>query len=236
MIDEGLAELERRSNGAVGPVPFLTPSIGLWPGLYVVAGPLGVGKTQLLCEAAVRAASAGIETAVHTPAATAAETTARLLGAHHRRPWPAIYTGDRARPDPASLVALPLAIRAAPTDERLVVTDRWRGTVDRTREQTVLAAVDTKLTVDPRQAMDVRAEELLEIVVLDDALGAAADGIFVLLSGPAAAPDSWRSVRLGVAHLRYGTPFWIDLRFNGTWFEEDADEIELAFTDRPTRE
>lgn len=228
MIDEGLDILARRNAGALAPLAFLDLDVPLWPGLHVVTGDVGVGKSQLALQAAICAARHGAVTAVNTPLASVAETTARLLGLVNGASWSAIYAGDLSV-DAGALSSLPLAIRAAPTDETLVVTDRCPRHIDRDREQTVIATVDAPIKVDAASLMDLPADRVLAHVQIDPELVAAADTVFVLATMPPHEPGAWRGARLAVAHRRAGVPRWIDLRFDGTRFEREAEEIQIEF-------
>lgn len=229
MIDEGLETLARRAAREHTPLPLLDLGLDLWPGLHLVVGDVGAGKSQLALNAAVAAARRGVVTAVHAPLASVAETTARLLGVVHRTSWTRIFTGEIPTPSGAPLADLPLAIRAAPSDETLIVTDRCPRSIDRDRAQTVLATVDCRVNVDAATLMDLTPERVLAHVELDRELLSAADTVLVLATMPPLGPDAWRGARLAVAHRRAGVLGWADLRFDGTRFEREAEEVELEF-------
>src|SRR5512146_2720472 len=68
LIDGALALLRARASGAARPIPLpwgdLAEALGggLWPGLHVLTGGTGTGKTQLALQAALVAATAGTPT------------------------------------------------------------------------------------------------------------------------------------------------------------------------------
>jgi RecA/RadA recombinase len=235
---EGIDRLRRRSTRDAPPIPLPFPALadalggGLWPGLYVVAGPIASGKTQLLCSLALHAAQNGIETAVHTPAAAPAETSARLLGLSSFTAWSSLFVGDTPVDDAQveRLTSLPLEVVAAPSnpDKRLMVTDRLKAPLDRSGSQTIVAAVDGVLTSRPRVVAEAAPCDLLDHATIDPELANAADGVLVIVPLGPIETGVWRTVRIGLAKLRHGVPRWCDLRFNGTWFEEEEDEIELS--------
>ncbi len=229
MIDEGLETLAKRAANEHNALTLLELGLDLWPGLHLVVGEVGAGKSQLALNAAVAAARRGVETVVHTPLASVAETTARLLGVVHGVSWSRIFTGATEVPDAAPLAALPLALRAAPSDEALIVTDRCPRSIDRDRVQTVIATVDCAVRADAPGLMDLAPDRVLAHVDLDRELLSAADTVLVLATMPPLAADAWRGARLAIAHRRAGVPQWVDLRFDGTRFDREAEEVELEF-------
>lgn len=59
----------------------------LWPGLHLIAGPHGVGKTQLLLQTAVQNALLGIKTQVDLPHTAPREASLRVASTMANIPW-----------------------------------------------------------------------------------------------------------------------------------------------------
>lgn len=243
MLLEGIETLRERSQDDITPIPVPYAGLadalggGLWPGLFVVAGPAGAGKTQLLLSFALTAARKGLDTAVHMPVSAPSETSARLLGLASGHRWSHLFAGRTPIEDGdvEALTGLPLDVVASPSnpDKRLMVTDRLKAPLDRFGRQTIVTAIDAPLSAPGRVVAEADAQDVYDMLTIDPSLVNDADGVLVVVPVGPVVPDGWRSVRLALARLRYGAPRWFDLRFNGTWFEEEADEMELSFSTAP---
>jgi hypothetical protein len=114
----GLEGLRRRAEGRTTPVPLPFPDLarhlggGLWPGLTVLTGPVGSGKTQLSVQLALHAAQRGARVLIAAPGLGAPEAAARVAGLLEGRPWGALLdpTDDDTRRHLLAL-ALPRDLR-----------------------------------------------------------------------------------------------------------------------------
>lgn len=97
-LERGVELLQRRAAGREPPVPVPWPTLGallrggLWPGLHLLTGPAGSGKTQLLLQLGLVCAEL-VPTLVVSARLGEAEATARLAGLLSGRPWGEIAAG-----------------------------------------------------------------------------------------------------------------------------------------------
>lgn len=86
---------------------------GLWPGLYVIVGATGTGKTQLCLSLALGAALEGCPVAYVGLELDDEGIVARLVGLLASRPWSGLYTGQqKANREGLSMVDDPAVMRA----------------------------------------------------------------------------------------------------------------------------
>lgn len=133
-----LAKLEARAAGSSPPVPLPWGSVaaplggGLWPGLHVVAGAPGSGKTQLTVQVAVHAAKAGTPVLYIALELGRDEMMVRILGAAVGSRWSEAMTGKgdavKKMRDAGVGTAVPDTIRLWAAD-RAVTVDRVRSLV-----------------------------------------------------------------------------------------------------------
>lgn len=142
IMPEALAQIERRANKDEVPLPLPWPALadamggGLWPGLHVLVGGTGSGKTQFALQIALHAAKGDRQPAepldlakdptqgTPTPVLyiglemEPVQLAARLLGIESGEYWSRIYRGeiDSTRLDHvrSTLEALPMHLESAP--------------------------------------------------------------------------------------------------------------------------
>jgi hypothetical protein len=92
-LESGLEGLRRRADGRSAAVPLPFPELarrlggGLWPGLHVLTGPIGAGKTQAAVQLGLFAAQRGTRVLYASPSLGALEASARVIGLVEGRPW-----------------------------------------------------------------------------------------------------------------------------------------------------
>lgn len=132
--DDLAADLDaskRRADGTDKPVPLPWPDVarqlggGLWPGLHILVGGSGVGKTTMALQIALEAAFQGHPTCYVGLELEPRQVRLRLLALHAGVPWSAVYTGRHldgsdARPVIATaarlapvIAGLPIAVEGA---------------------------------------------------------------------------------------------------------------------------
>jgi replicative DNA helicase len=101
MLDEAFGRMLRRANGMERPIgtPWSTVdralSGGLWPGLHVLVGNTGAGKSQWALQVALHAARAGTPVLYVGLELGRVDLVARLLGLMDRRRWSSLWLGER---------------------------------------------------------------------------------------------------------------------------------------------
>lgn len=130
-LDEALIRMEARASGAERPIALPWRSLndalsgGLWPGLHVLVGNTGSGKSQLALHAAVEAARNGVPVLYVGLELGKVDLVARLLGLLTRRKWSRLYLGaggvsefadirDRHGPELAELARMPFHLEVCP--------------------------------------------------------------------------------------------------------------------------
>lgn len=115
LFADSLATMVARAKKEATPVPLPWPGVaealggGLWPGLHVLTGTTGSGKTQLALQAAFKAACSGIPTLYIGLELGPLDLTARLLALAEGEssgavpPWSSMYLG---KTDAAELESL----------------------------------------------------------------------------------------------------------------------------------
>ena len=101
IMPEALAQIERRSTGKELPLPLPWPDLdkamggGLWPGLHVLVGGTGSGKTQFALQIAHHAAmNIGTPVLYIGLEMERVQLAARLLGIESGKYWSTIYRGE----------------------------------------------------------------------------------------------------------------------------------------------
>lgn len=104
-LDGALTRMDARARGQERPIPLPWPALsnalggGLWPGLHVLVGNTGSGKSQLALQAALHAARAGIPVLYVGLELGKIDLVARLIGLLSGRRWSRLYLGS----DPTEL-------------------------------------------------------------------------------------------------------------------------------------
>ena len=101
-LPDAWATLERRARGDDNPAPIPWTGVakrlggGLWPGLFVLTGGTGTGKTQWALQAALHAALEGWPVLYCGLELDREGVVARLAGMLARRHWSTLYLGRKA--------------------------------------------------------------------------------------------------------------------------------------------
>lgn len=104
-LDDALARMKARAEGSEKPIPLPWPSVaaelggGLWPGMYVLVGNTGSGKSQWALQAALHAAREDIPVLYIGLELGRLDLVARLVGLISGRKWSRLYLGS----DPGEL-------------------------------------------------------------------------------------------------------------------------------------
>lgn len=104
-LEEAIARMDARAGGRERPIPLPWPSLttalggGLWPGLHVLVGNTGSGKSQFALQAALQAARAGTPVLYIGLELGKIDLVARLIGLMSGRRWSRLYLGS----DPGEL-------------------------------------------------------------------------------------------------------------------------------------
>ena len=107
LAEQAFARMERRRAGIERPLPLPWPDVeaqfggGLWPGLHVLVGGTGTGKTQWALQVALAAVKRGAPALYIGLELDALDIVARVAGLQASVPWSALIRGevdpDRAR-------------------------------------------------------------------------------------------------------------------------------------------
>jgi replicative DNA helicase len=126
LLPEAFDRMRRRKSGEERPIPLPWPTMadplggGLWPGLHVLVGSTGAGKTQWCLQIALEAAKADTPVLYVALEAGAVEFPARCLGLEANIHWSALYHGRHDGLDALitkhapTLEGLPIHVRFAP--------------------------------------------------------------------------------------------------------------------------
>ena len=99
-IDEAVRRMTARADGREKPVPLPWRNVatalggGLWPGLTVLVGNTGEGKTQFALQTALHAAEQGVPTVYIGLELGRVDLVARLVGLRSQRRWSSLYLGE----------------------------------------------------------------------------------------------------------------------------------------------
>jgi hypothetical protein len=211
---------------------------GLPPGVYALAGPIGSGKTQLALQIAL---GIGTSAAISASHVAPKELLARLEGIRTRSDWTDLdETKLEAPPSIEILGALPSTVAQMILvdpyfdDQAPVLTRARRLAID---EQKV-----TLLVVEPRSHEAVKSfvprevhrrapAEIAAWTGIAPNVAAEVDALLVLAPDRPRLSREWMSVDLCVAKNRRGIQGRAALRFNGLWFEDEPEKIDLELSD-----
>lgn len=104
-LDEAITRMGARARGQERPIPLPWPTLttalggGLWPGLHVLVGNTGSGKSQFALQAALQASRSGTPVLYVGLELGKVDLVARLIGLLSGRRWSRLYLGS----DPAEL-------------------------------------------------------------------------------------------------------------------------------------
>jgi len=99
-LDEAVRRMVARADGRERPVPLpwrnVTAALGggLWPGLTVLVGNTGEGKTQFALQTSLHAAGLGVPTVYIGLELGRIDLVARLVGLRSERRWSSLYLGE----------------------------------------------------------------------------------------------------------------------------------------------
>lgn len=196
------------------PWPSLEKTLGgpLSPGLHILSGASGAGKTQLALQLALHAAQNGVATHFSSGFLSPDEAQARATGILLRQPW----QSTPPLPPPFGLGSV------VPEQTHFLVQEApLEGPLPGTKPRTILWVLPGPAHVE----LSLPFSRLLEAFFLPPNLLAQASSIWIL--GPVDTRRGWVSSPLVVAKNRQGAPGVTPLRFNGAWFEDDNDELKL---------
>lgn len=221
-------------------VPLATPGLTalggpLWPGVHLVSGPHGSGKTQLGLQTVVQAALLGKRVRAHLPETGREEAALRVAACLSGVPWGVLAsTGEQASGHLDRMVGAPFTLDAldrespaldsvlSPGLELLLVDPapaafelralRRRALLEHV---TVLATCAPTLTAVSSAASPI---EHARAYGATDAAVALADSVWVIVPDP---------MRIGLAKSRRATPGWAEVRFEGARFEDEEAELAL---------
>lgn len=130
-MDAAFDRMEARAAGRERPIPTPWPSVntalggGLWPGLFILVGNTGSGKSQFALQAAVDAARHGTPVLYVGLELGKVDLVARLAGLVTRRKWSRLFLGNgedapgelslvRNRDEVRELAAMPFHLEVGP--------------------------------------------------------------------------------------------------------------------------
>jgi hypothetical protein len=221
------------------PLRGLREAVGdLVPGVYVVTGPIGSGKTQLVLQIAAHCAGAGMPVVLSAPRIDPREVRARVDGIRTRTPWfdrleaPAELPGsfELVHQLPASAGGLLVADHFSDDPSALLGRAR-RAAID--CGAIVLVSLEptgaeTVKTFVPGKVMRRSPPEIAEWIGVSPRAAAEADVLLVLAPDRPRDAEGWMTIELAVAKHRRRVPLRTGLRFNGTWFEDEAEHLDLG--------
>lgn len=104
-MPKALERLKARAEGRERPIPMPWPSVsaalagGLWPGLYILVGNTGSGKSQFALQAVYEAAKNGTPVLYVGLELGKVDLVARLMGLAAGRKWSRLYLGNGDEPE-----------------------------------------------------------------------------------------------------------------------------------------
>lgn len=198
-LPKTIAMLTARAAGDVKPVPLClvdkpwteaTDALGggLWPGLYVVVGATGCGKTQLGLSLALGAALQGCPVGHIGIDIGSYELIARCTGLLASKPWSALYTGKSSRDDMSAMEQSAAELQGLPffsfPGEPLEWPADW------------IEAVAHRLTKEAQERnIDTRKNPPLVVLDYLQLVGAPQDGTHK--------PDIYERIELAVRHASH---------------------------------
>lgn len=213
---------------------------GLWPGLHLLYGAHGSGKTQFIVQTAVHAALQGISARVHLPEVEPKEAALRVAAILTGTPWSALAQDEPDDQDRAfaSLEGAPFLLDAlggpetSPLDlvdegSRILALDPMPAEPDlkALRKKAVLAGVSV-LAAAPSQRAD--GSEPAHPIDWAGGFGATDEALRVADSVWVLAPSLEGSgTRLGLAKSRRARSGVVHVLFDGAKFVDDSEELNL---------
>lgn len=229
---------------AATPVPLPTRGLekllaSVGPGLHLIVGPHGSGKTQLAVQWGVQSALLGVSTRLCFSQTPQVELALRIAAHLSKTPWGELLSrgADEGARHLDRLGSAPLTVdplESDPTPEqaldganRLVISDPAPGpeTLASLRRQAVLQST-TWVVVCPgagaEPAPGASPLQLARAHGADDATLALADTVWVL------APQPAPKTVVHLAKSRGSRPSSAHLSFDGARFEDEPDELQLG--------
>ncbi len=203
----------------------------LLPGVYGLTGPIACGKTQL----ALQIAAGGLEqdrpVSLWAPHLSSRELSARLEGLRTHTRW----IDHHASPPPLP----PRLTLADDPPGHLHVVDQAMPDLDHARRMALRFETAVLLVLAPANPESVNGfipphvlrgapSELATWLGVATRTAAELDALIVLAPGRPRITAGWSTLELALAKHRRGLPARTALRFNGTWFEDEPEEIDLG--------
>lgn len=209
----------------------------LAPGLHLVAGDHGSGKTQLLVQTAVEAAASNVSTQLFLPDTAKPEAARRVAAVLSGQPWSALEETD-ATEHLDRLSGAPFALEAAQADLRvdglelapgsLTVLDLFAPppipeVLRRLRHTALETGVVLLASWPSRRGPSGKGPVAAAISAgLDEAALSIADSVWVI--EPGSPPQS----TVVCAKARWGASGKANLQFRGARFEDEPEDLDLS--------
>ena len=207
----------------------------LWPGLHLVVGSYGSGRTQFVLQTAIDAALLGIRSRAFLPDLSRREAALRIAAAVSGLPWAELARSpdheveahlDRVGGAPFSVDALSEGSLAAPAElsswPSLLVSDaRSTGSALVELRQKALLCGAVAVAVGrsghhrPTDSDKTPTQHLAALSVAPDDIEAS-DSVWVLLPSP----EQPGHLRVGLAKSTRAVPGWASVSFRGARFED----------------
>lgn len=208
----------------------------LSPGVYALTGPIGSGKTQLALQIASHAADCGLGVTLIAPRIDPRELRARFHGIRRRVMWALGETPELpssvelVHQLPANSGGLLLADHFSEDPAALCARAR-RAAID--RDAVVIVVLEPSNTEAiksyvPAAILRRAPAEIAEWLGVPPRAAAEVDALLVLAPDRPRHAEGWMSIELAVAKNRRGLPSRTSLRFNGGWFEDEPEDVELG--------
>jgi hypothetical protein len=221
------------------PLSALREAVGeLTPGIYVITGPIGSGKTQLALQIVTSLAEHDTPIALSAPRIAPRELGARIEGIRSRTDWSDHRKDARELPASIELVHQ-LAASSGPVmladhfsdDPAALLSRMRRAVIDHDAVVLVVLEPANSETVKgfvPAEILRRSPPEIAEWIGVPARAAAEADVLLVLAPDRPRDAPGWMSLELAVAKHRWSIPGRAPLRFNGTWFEDVPEHVDLG--------
>ena len=240
----------RSGEGLSLPTPKMTAYSGpLWPGLHIVVGAHGSGKTQFLLQMAIQNALLGQVTHVELPEVAPSEASLRIASILSNTPWGKLADKpsdenirhfDTLEGAPITLQALrnpsEAALEIIPPSAKLVIIDpspsesklselRFQAI----QNQTVVLVAGRSCQPQTGQTLS-SGLEWAKAFGASDATIALSDSLWCLVPEyPSSAIDGRVPLQVMLAKSRRAQPQSLPVVFNGARFMDEDPEMELEF-------